>query len=217
MTHHPMYPYNMRFTRRKPHYANLVSRHSQRLEEQKMEDTNIANDQNAAESQNTQPDNLVFFSDNAPDKEPHQPSLDEEKKELEEMRVRMAAEMDNFKKRLTREHQEQMKFASEKVLADLLPALDNLDLAIQYGSNHEACQEMMKGIEMTRKQLLDAVAKNGLSFVGERAEEFNPEIHEAIGMENDPELEKGLISRVLQRGYKLNDRLLRPAKVMVNN
>lgn len=137
--------------------------------------------------------------------------------ELREERLRMAAEMDNFKKRLQREHQEQMRYASEKVLSDLLPALDNLDLALQYGASHEACRDMMQGIEMTRKQLLDAVAKSGLVSVGAAGEAFDPAIHEAIGMEPNPDLEKGAVSKVLQRGYKLGDRLLRPAKVMVNN
>lgn len=143
--------------------------------------------------------------------------LENLKKELQDERLRMAAEMDNFKKRLNREHQEQMRYASEKVLADLLPALDNLDLAIQYGSDHEACASMMQGIEMTRKLLLDAVAKNGLATLGETGESFDPALHEAIGMEQNPEMEKGAVSRVMQRGYKLNDRVLRPAKVMVNN
>lgn len=144
-------------------------------------------------------------------------SVPDAAKEIEDMRLRMAAEMDNYKKRLDRNHQEQMRYASEKVLSDLLPALDNLDLALQYGSQHEACKDMMQGIEMTRKQLLDAVGKSGLVAVGQKGEVFNPEIHEAIGMEAEPSLEKGAVSRVLQRGYKLNDRLLRPAKVMVNN
>lgn len=144
-------------------------------------------------------------------------SSEQAKAEIEDMRLRMAAEMDNFKKRLTREHQEQMRYASEKVLSDLLPALDNLDLAIQYGSTHEACRDMMQGIEMTRKQLLDAVAKSGLASLGEKGEEFDPAKHEAIGVEADETVAPGAVSRVLQRGYKLHDRLLRPAKVMVNN
>lgn len=139
------------------------------------------------------------------------------KKELEEERLRMAAEMDNFKKRLTREHQEQMRYASEKVLADILPALDNLDLALQYASENQACSDMTQGIEMTRKLLLEAIEKHGLVSVGLPGEMFNPAIHEAIGMDSTPDYEKGAVTRVMQRGYKLNDRLLRPAKVMVNN
>lgn len=138
------------------------------------------------------------------------------KAEMEELRLRTAAEMENFKKRLTREHQEQMRFAAEKVLGDLLPSLDNLDLALQYGSQHEACKDMLQGVAMTRKLLLDALDKNGLKALGEVGDEFNPEVHEAVGFEPNAELAPGSVTRVMQRGYKLNDRLLRAAKVMIN-
>lgn len=153
----------------------------------------------------------------APEEQPQQDPAEQAKAEIEDMRLRMAAEMDNFKKRLNREYQDQLRYAAERVLSDLLPALDNLDLAIQYGSTHEACKDMMQGIELTRKQLLDAVTKNGLLALGEKGEAFDPAIHEAIGVETDPSLDPNSISRVMQRGYKLHDRLIRPAKVMVNN
>jgi len=136
--------------------------------------------------------------------------------ELEDMRLRAAAEMENFKKRLTREHQEQMRYAAEKVLGDLLPTLDNLDLALQYGSKNEVCKDMLQGVAMTRKLLLDAVARHGLALVGEEGEEFSPEIHEAVGFAAREDLPSGVVAQVLQRGYKLGERLLRPAKVMVN-
>ncbi len=76
---------------------------------------------------------------------------------------------------------------------------------------------MVEGVAMTRKLLLEAVSRNGLSAVGEVGEDFNPQYHEAIGFEPNPEVGPGAVSKILQRGYKLNDRLLRPAKVMVNN
>lgn len=136
--------------------------------------------------------------------------------EVEELRLRSAAEMDNFKKRLNREHQEQMRYAAEKVLSDLLPTLDNLDLALQYGSKHDACKDMLQGVFMTRKLLLEAVTKHGLAPLGEEGEEFSPEVHEAVGFEARPDFAPGVVARVLQLGYKLGDRLLRPAKVMIN-
>lgn len=138
------------------------------------------------------------------------------KAEVEEMRLRSAAEMENFKKRLTREHQEQMRYAAEKVLSDLLPTLDNLDLALQYGSKHDACKDMLQGVAMTRKLLLEAVTRHGLTPLGEEGEEFSPEVHEAVGFEARPDLAPGVVARVLQRGYRLGDRLLRPTKVMIN-
>ncbi len=137
------------------------------------------------------------------------------KAEIVEMRLRSAAEMDNFKKRLTREHEEQMRYASEKVLGDLLPTLDNLDLALRYGSKHEACKDMLQGVAMTYKLLLDAVEKHGLKPLGEEGEEFDPNVHEAVGFEDRPDFAPNSVARVLQRGFKLGDRLIRPAKVMV--
>lgn len=136
--------------------------------------------------------------------------------EAEEVRLRALAEMENFKKRLQREKDEQMRYATESVLGDLLPTLDNLDLALQYGSRSEACKDMLTGVDMTRKLLLDAVKRHGLEPVGAVGEEFNPELHEAIGQEENPEQEAGRILHVMQKGYRLKERLLRPAKVIVN-
>ena len=137
------------------------------------------------------------------------------KASMEDMRLRQAADMENFKKRLHREHQEALRYAAEGVLADLLPTLDNLELALQYGSRDDACKDMMQGVAMTRKLLLDAVAKHGLFPVGEEGERFSPEFHEAVGFEERPDMGAGIVARVLQKGYKLGERLLRPAKVAV--
>ena len=139
-----------------------------------------------------------------------------EKAQVDEERLRALAEMENFKKRLAREHEEQLRYAAEKVLADLLPTLDNLDLALQYGSQHEACKDMLMGVEMTRKLLLDAVQKHGLEPVGAVGEVFTPELHEALSFDMRDDMDAGLVSGVFQRGYKLKDRLLRPAKVTIS-
>ena len=135
---------------------------------------------------------------------------------VEEERLRMLAEMDNFKKRLTREKEEHVRFAAEAVLADLLPSLDNFELALGYGKDNEACREMLQGLEMTHKLLLDALAAHGLEKVGQEGELFNPEIHEAMTREPREDMEPGHVSQLFQPGYKLGDRLLRPAKVVVS-
>lgn len=136
-------------------------------------------------------------------------------KEAADARLRALAEVDNAKKRIEREHSEQVRFAAEGVLSDILPSLDNLDLALQHASGNEACKDFVTGVRMTRKLLDDALAGHGLKSVGERGEEFNPALHEAMGMVNDREVPDGHISSLLARGYQLNGRLLRPAKVMV--
>ena len=93
-----------------------------------------------------------------------------EKRDADDARLRAAAEMDNFKKRLKREHEEQIRYAAEKVMSDLLPTLDNLDLALQYGSKDEACKDMLQGVAMTRKLLLAAEARHGQPPVGTSGE-----------------------------------------------
>ena len=133
-------------------------------------------------------------------------------KEAEDTRIRALAEMENFKKRLQKEKDEQMAYAAESVLADLLPTLDNLDLALQYGSKNEACKDTIMGVEMTKKLLLDAVKKHGLEPVGEA---FNPEFHEAIAQAEHAEIPEGHLIAVMQKGYVLKGRLLRSAKVTV--
>ena len=126
-----------------------------------------------------------------------------EKRDADDARLRAAAEMDNFKKRLKREHEDQIRYAAEKVMSDLLPTLDNLDLALQYGSKDEACKDMLQGVAMTRKLLLEAVARHGLTPVGTAGEAFTPELHEAVGFDAEADVEAGAVARVLQSGYKL--------------
>ncbi len=140
----------------------------------------------------------------------------EVKREADDVRLRALAEMENFKKRLQREHDEQIRYATENVLADLLPALDSLDLAIRYGSREAACKDMLTGVTMTRKLLLDSLKPYGFAPVGEVGEPFDPEIHEAMSYEDSDDLPANHVSSLMQKGYTLKGRLLRPAKVAVS-
>ncbi len=137
------------------------------------------------------------------------------KKENAEMKVRYLAEMDNFKKRMQREKEENAKYATENVLQDIIPALDNLDLALQYADN-EACKDIVMGIQMTRKLLLDSLKNHGLEQINPEKVEFDPSLHEAVGQEESDEVAPQYIIKTLQKGYMLKDRLLRPAKVIVS-
>ena len=136
--------------------------------------------------------------------------------EAEDKLLRGLADAENLKKRLTREAEEIRKYAGEAVLADLLPVLDNLDLALNHAATHEVCQSFVAGIQMTRKAFLDTLARHGLTPLGEKGEPFDPAHHEAIGMTNDPTLPADTVGQLVHRGYLLKGRLLRPAKVMVN-
>lgn len=139
------------------------------------------------------------------------------KAEADETRLRALAEMENFKKRIQRDHDEYMRYASEPVLKDLLPALDSLDLAIQYGGSDETCKSLLTGVIMTRKLLLDALKNHGFDVArGSGPSPFNPDVHDAVSYEERDDMEPGLVSTLHQRGYRLKDRLLRPAKVSVS-
>lgn len=138
------------------------------------------------------------------------------KKEADDARLRALAELDNAKKRLSRERDEQVRFAAEAVLTDIIPSLDNLDLALQHAGDNEVCRDFVVGVRMTRKLLFEALQKQGLEVVGEQGEVFDPAIHEAVGMTSVPDLPPGHVCALVSRGYKLKDRLLRPARVMVS-
>ncbi len=135
--------------------------------------------------------------------------------EAQVVKLRALAEMENFKKRLQREKDEQARYATEMVLADLLPTLDNFDLALQYGVQSEECRSMMMGMEMTRTMLLAVLKEHSLVPVGEVGQEFDPNLHEAVGQEASEHTDPGHIVKVMQKGYRLGERLLRPARVIV--
>ena len=130
--------------------------------------------------------------------------------------LRVLADTDNFKKRLTREKEEYLKFATEGVLADLLPILDNLDLALVHGRENPACKDLVQGVEMTRAVFLDSMKRHGLELVGAEGQPFDPALHEAVGQESRDDMDEGSVCRLLQKGYRLKDRLLRPARVLVS-
>ncbi len=137
-------------------------------------------------------------------------------KEAEEFKLRLLADSENLKKRLCKEADDIRKYAGESVLADFLPVLDNLDLALAHAEGLELCKDFVVGVDMTRKIFLDTMKKHGLEPAGVEGEEFNPQYHEALGVASDPNMANGQVAQVVQKGYILKGRLLRPAKVMVN-
>ncbi|MFO7718122.1 MAG: nucleotide exchange factor GrpE [Thermodesulfobacteriota bacterium] len=136
--------------------------------------------------------------------------------EAQNEKLRALADAENYKRRMTKEKDDHVKFASEKVLEDIVPTLDTLELALQHGKNVEGCQDVVQGVEMTHKLFLDTLHKHGLEQLGEVGEEFDPAIHEALAEEEREDMDKGMVCQIMQRGYRLKGRLLRPAKVMVS-
>jgi molecular chaperone GrpE len=139
-----------------------------------------------------------------------------DKAELDVLRDRMArlqAEFENVRKRAAREQQDFKNYALAEALKSLLPILDSFDRALQAPARSP--QEFRSGVDLIRKQLSDALGKLGLTAVPAKGEIFDPFVHEAIDMVDSTTIKNNHILDELQRGYKIGDRLLRPAMVRV--
>ena len=139
--------------------------------------------------------------------------LAREKAELLDRLARLQAEFDNARKRASREQQEFKEYAVANAITPLLPILDSLDRAVHFEDASAA--DLHAGVELISKQLLDALSKLGLQVVHAKGEPFDPHQHQAIEMVETDEVPDGYVFDELQPGYKLKDRLLRPAMVRV--
>ncbi len=131
--------------------------------------------------------------------------------------LRVSADFENYKKRAARERQDASKFANESLLQKLIPVLDNFEAALAAaGSGQTAsAQSLATGITMIHQQLKSALADAGLEEIDATSKPFDPNFHEAISQEAAPGVPEGQVVRQLRRGYKLRERLLRPAGVIV--
>jgi molecular chaperone GrpE len=141
-----------------------------------------------------------------------------EKEKLDERLVRLQADFENFRKRTLRERQEALSYGHELVVKDLLPVVDNLERAIEHASASTGAdfEGMLQGVDLVRRELLGVLAKHGVNTIEAAGEVFDPNLHEALAQMEDDEVPAGSVGRVLQKGYRLRDRLLRPARVMVS-
>lgn len=138
----------------------------------------------------------------------------EELARMREAMLRLQAEIDNREKRLEREMAKSRKFALEAVMRDLVQVLDSMDQALS-SADAENAQAAYEGLELTRKQALQVLTSHGLEVLDPVGERFDPSWHEAIATQPSEEFEPDTVAQVLQKGYMLNERLIRPARVIV--
>ena len=133
--------------------------------------------------------------------------------------LRLHADMQNVRRRAEMEVEKALKFGQEKLLNELLPVLDNLERALQASEGHAETNEQVsairEGVELTLKSFVDCLQKFNVAAVDPVGEPFDPQFHEAMGMVESPTAEPDSVLHVLQKGYTLNGRVLRPARVMV--
>ncbi|UTC57687.1 nucleotide exchange factor GrpE [Treponema sp. OMZ 305] len=145
-------------------------------------------------------------------------SLEAKCKELQDQYLRKAADFDNYRKRMIKEKQEAIDYANTNLISDLLQILDDFDRAIEAGkkAGEESAAAFMQGVLMIRSGLLSLLeSKYGLQYYEVQGHPFNPDIHEAVATNPSAEVTEPTVGAELQKGYKLKERILRPAKVMV--
>ncbi len=138
-----------------------------------------------------------------------------EEESFETKYLRMAADFQNFKRRTDEEKSKIYANANEKFASDLLEVLDNFERAIEQDRKNEADAPFLKGMELILKQLQDVLSKNGIEEIVCLGEEFDPNFHHAVAMECSDKYGKGCVMDVMQKGYKIKDRVIRPSMVRV--
>ena len=145
--------------------------------------------------------------------------LDEARRAAEEYLAdlrRVAADFDNYRKRVARDEAAQASRATESLVAELLPVLDNLERALDASEHHEEAR-VAEGVKLVQQQLIDLLRRRGLEEIAaETGATFDPHVHEALSQQPS-EHPEGAISEVWQRGYTLGDRVVRPARVVVSS
>lgn len=145
-------------------------------------------------------------------------AAEKEAKDHYEKLLRLMAEFENFKKRTSREQEEQAKYANEKLIKEILPVLDDFDRVLGHVSEEKegGVKAIVEGVELVRKSLLNALHKFGLSEIEAAGKQFDPNLHEAVSCLKSDEHKDGYIVDVHRKGYKLADRVIRAAQVIVS-
>lgn len=156
--------------------------------------------------------------DNAPEAENTEEKEEEKTEEKaddgNEKYVRLMAEFQNYKKRVAKEKNDIREYATEKLVMELLPVLDNFERALAASAEDDPAG-YAKGMELIFTQMVTELQKSGLTEVEAEGQDFDPTKHNAVMTEENEELESGKVSKVLQKGYALNDKVIRPSMVAV--
>ena len=139
--------------------------------------------------------------------------LRKERDSLHDRLLRQAAEFDNYRKRIDRERKETAQYAAVEFLQDLLPIIDDFERALQ--TDAPGAESYRQGLEIIHRALMDMLRKRGVTPIEAVGTKFDPQVHQAVSYEEDPERRDGEVTEEFRRGYRLGDRLLRPAMVKV--
>jgi molecular chaperone GrpE len=142
---------------------------------------------------------------------------DEELKSLNDKYLRLAAEFDNYKRLAQRDQRDQIRFGNEQLLRELLPVVDNLERAIKAAHDSKSGEGLVKGVDLTLKQLQGVLGKFGVQSIPTMGQPFDPSGHQAVASVPSTQVPDKHVVEEFQRGYRLHDRILRPAMVTVSS
>lgn len=187
--------------------------------EQKLPDEQVVDQMEAAQGQHAEVEPVT--SDAADPRDERIAELEAQLSELQQRErdtvLRARAEADNIRRRAEMDVEKAHKFALEKFAGEMLPVIDNLERTLEAADrSNESLASLIEGVELTLKSLLDAVRKFGIDVVDEVNVPFNPEVHQAMTMLESADHAPNSVMMVMQKGYTLNGRLLRPAMVAVS-
>jgi molecular chaperone GrpE len=143
-------------------------------------------------------------------------SLQKEKDELFGKLQRVSADYANFQKRVPKQISDTIAYEKERVIKTLLPVLDNFEHTLQNAHSAEDVDVLVKGIRIIYDQLLDVLKSHNVEQIKALGERFDPAVHQAVTQQTDPDKEENVVLEDFQKGYKLNGRVIRPSKVIVN-
>ena len=146
-----------------------------------------------------------------------QSAKDEELKSINDKYLRLAAEFDNYKRLAQRDQRDQIRFGNEQLLRELLPVVDNLERAIKAAKASTSCDGVVKGVDLTLKQLQSVLGKFGVESIPTMGRPFDPSGHQAVASVPSAQVPEKHVVEEFQRGYRLHDRILRPAMVTVSS
>ncbi|MGN7468588.1 nucleotide exchange factor GrpE [Brevibacillus sp. SAFN-007a] len=130
--------------------------------------------------------------------------------------LRALADMDNLRRRVRKEQEDLAKYASLKIVEELLPVLDNFERALAADKESMTVESLLEGINMVYRQMVQVFEKEGLSAIEAQGKPFDPHVHQAVMQTNNPDFDSGVVVAELQKGYMFKDRVVRPAMVQVN-
>ncbi|WP_017186140.1 nucleotide exchange factor GrpE [Alkalibacillus haloalkaliphilus] len=142
--------------------------------------------------------------------------IKQEKEALQDKLARLQADFDNFRRRTKKEKEADLKYKSQDIANDLIPVLDNFERAFQVEVNDESTNSFAEGMEMVYNQFKQALEEHGIEEVEAEGVQFDPQMHQAVMQVSEEGIESNQVIEVLQKGYQLKDRVIRPAMVKVN-